>query len=52
VEIGQKLRYVNAVLLPKLALDGFHLVLQAQFQLLQAHFFQLFVFAEITFLSE
>jgi hypothetical protein len=32
--VGQILGYVNAVLVPELALDGLHLVLQAQFQLL------------------
>jgi hypothetical protein len=43
---------VNAELLPELPLDGLHLVLQAQFQLLQPDLFQLFVFAEISFLGE
>src|SRR4029077_5433912 len=45
-------RYVDAVLLPILALNGLHLVLQAQFQLLQTDLFQLLVFAEVTFLGE
>ena len=52
LEVRQNLRYVNAVLLPILALNGLHLVLEAQFQLFQPDFFQLFVFAEITFLGE
>jgi len=39
-------------LLPELPLNGFHLVLKAQFQFLQANFFQLFVFGEIAFLGE
>src|SRR3954470_15749600 len=46
------LSYVDAVLLPILALNGLHLILEAEFQLLQPHFFQLFVFAEIPFLGE
>jgi hypothetical protein len=38
VQVGQNLGYANAVLLPILALDRLHLVLQAQFQLLQTDF--------------
>ena len=48
----QNLGYVNAVVLPILALNGLHLVFQAEFQLLQPDFFQLFIFAEVTFLGE
>src|SRR5579871_4796380 len=47
-----KLRYVDAVVLPILTLDRLHLILEAEFQLLQPDFFQLFVFAEIAFLGE
>src|SRR5438094_1447579 len=39
-------------LLPVLPLNGLHLVLETQFQLLQPYFFELFVFGEITFLGE
>jgi len=46
------LRYVDAVLLPILALNAFHLIFEAEFQLFQTDFFQLLVFAEITFLGE
>ena len=46
------LGYVNAILLPELALNGFHLILEAQLQLLKPGFFQLFVFAEITLLGK
>src|SRR5208282_2925208 len=49
---GQRLRYVHTLPLPELALNRLHLVFEAQFQLLEPDFFQLFVFAEITFLSE
>src|ERR1700741_950009 len=44
--------YADAVMQPILALDGLHLVFQAQFQLFKPDFFQLFIFAEITFLGE
>ena len=47
-----KLRYVNSVLLPILPLNAFHLVFEPQLQLLEAHFLQLFIFAEVTFLGE
>jgi hypothetical protein len=40
------------VLLPILPLNGFHLVLETEFQLLQTNLFQLFVFAKISFLGE
>jgi hypothetical protein len=46
------LRYVDAVLHAELALDGLHLVLEAQFQLLETDLFQLLVFAEVSFLGE
>jgi len=46
------LGYVDAVLLPILALNRFHLIFEAEFQLFNPHFFQFFVFAEITFLGE
>src|ERR1700722_8441852 len=49
---GNLLGYVDAVLLPELALNGFHLIFEAQLQLLKPGFFQLFVFAEITFLGK
>jgi hypothetical protein len=39
-------------MLPILALDGFHLILEAQFQLFQPDFFQLFIFGEISLLGE
>src|SRR3974390_3170808 len=48
----QELGYVDAVLLPILALDRFHLIFEAEVQLFQPDFFQLLVFAEITFLGE
>jgi hypothetical protein len=44
--------YVYAVLLAELPLDGLHLVLEAELQLLQTNLFQFFVFAEISFLGE
>jgi hypothetical protein len=39
VQVGQKLRYVDAVLLAVLALNALHLVLQAKFQLFQTDLF-------------
>jgi hypothetical protein len=38
--------------LPILALDGLHLVLEPELQLLQPDFFQLFVVGEISFVGE
>jgi hypothetical protein len=52
IEVDKFLGYVSAVLLPELPLDGFHLVFEAEFQLFQPNLFQLFVFAEISFLGE
>jgi len=46
---GQEL---SDLMLPILALDRFHLIFQAQFQLLQPDFFQLFIFGEISLLGE
>src|ERR1700691_3807013 len=50
--LGNKLRYVNSVLLPILPLNAFHLIFEPQLQLLEPDFLQLFIFAEITLLSE
>ena len=49
---GWRLRLCDLTLLQhdaQLPLDGFHLVLEPQFQLFQPDFFQLFVFCEISF---
>jgi hypothetical protein len=46
------LGYVYAVVQSMLALDGFHLIFEAELQLFQTDFFELFVFAKITFLGE
>jgi hypothetical protein len=43
---------VSSELLPILPLDGLHLVFEPQLQLLETNLFELFVFAEITFLGE
>jgi hypothetical protein len=37
---------------PKSLFDGFHLVFQTEFHLLQSNFFKLFVFGEVTLLGE
>ncbi len=50
--LARILCYVDAVLLPVLALNGLHLIFEAEFQLLQTNFFQLLVFAEVTLLGE
>src|SRR5271155_606117 len=52
IKLPKKLRYVSSVLLPILPLNRLHLVLEPQFQLFKPDFFQLFIFAEITFLGE
>jgi hypothetical protein len=52
--IGQKvLRYLAVrEVLTVLALDGLHLVFQAQFKLLKPDFFQLFVVGEVTLVGK
>src|SRR5262245_47194348 len=50
--LAKDLCYVDAELLPILALNRLHLIFEAQFQLLQTDFFQLFIFAEVAFLGE
>src|SRR5580658_3630108 len=52
VKWPKNLCYVSSELLPILPLNGLHLVLEPQLQLLKPDFLQLFVFAEITFLGE
>src|SRR5579883_2594606 len=49
---GQGLRYLVLGLLPETPLDQFHLIFQAQLQLLQPDLFQLFVFGEVAFFGE
>jgi hypothetical protein len=52
IEWPKKLCYVGSELLPKLPLNRLHLVFEPELQFLQPDFLELFVFAEITFLSE
>src|SRR5215469_3976533 len=50
---GGNLSYlIRYMFLPELPLNGFHLILEAEFQLFEPDFFQLFVVGEIAFLSE
>jgi hypothetical protein len=39
-------------LLPVLPLNNLHLILETEFQLLEPHFFQFFVFGEVAFFGE
>jgi hypothetical protein len=43
---------VRAVLLPILPLNRLHLIFEAQFELFEPDFFQLFILAEVSFLGE
>src|ERR1035438_136341 len=49
---SETLCYVRSELLAILPLNRLHLVFEPQLQLLEPHFLQLFIFAEVTFLGE
>src|SRR5574341_195921 len=49
-KMGVRLGYL--VRAPVLLLDALHLVLEAQLELLQAHFFQFLIFGQVAFLDQ